>query len=72
LNIEAEWRLKNVYTVACSTYADFKNWDNERLMHLELEANDTDVVAERRLINMYTVTVPKLILKTGIMKGLCT
>jgi hypothetical protein len=37
------------------------NWD-EKLMHLELEANDTDIVAEWRLINVYTMAVPTLIL----------
>jgi hypothetical protein len=44
-----------------STYADFINWVNERLMHLKLEANDTDIVAEWRLIKIYTVAVPTLI-----------
>jgi hypothetical protein len=45
-----------------SPYADFKNWDNERLMQLELEAYDTDIAAEWRLIKIYTVAVPTLIL----------
>jgi hypothetical protein len=38
-----------------SSYADFINRDNERLVHLELKANDTDIVAEWRLIKIYTV-----------------
>jgi hypothetical protein len=45
-----------------STEGDFINWDNERLMHLELDANDTDLVTEWRLIIVYTVAVHTLIL----------
>jgi hypothetical protein len=52
-----------------STEGDFINKVNERLMHLELEATNTDIVAEWRLINMYTAGVWRAILLTGIMKG---
>ncbi len=38
------------------------NWVNERLMHLEFEANETDIETEWRLINVYTVAVRRVIL----------
>jgi hypothetical protein len=46
---------KHVY--CWSMEGDFINWNNERLMHLELEDNIIDIVTEWRLINMFAVAV---------------